>query len=520
MSAAPAKRAAFSAGPGLTNARPGVGKWSRIFTYGVKRQQQDDGSWRTFELGDEAFAQALVNFKRQFAGRGKGMGSDYEHQTMYASQNGQPAPNLCYWGGMAWVKGDQVMGQEAIRAGVPPIDPAAERARLAEQNPAEDPDPSGLWLCCSEITELGAKIIPNYSQLSPLFHDHDTDETGADVGLAVQNASFVNVAFQGGTAFNFSKMSAHDDKVAKVMREFYAGTLKSSDGSSVTDEQQAKAIAESEARAAAASKDIKMNDMPPDMMGKLSKFGFLPDKPETAESAYAAYMEGTDDPAEERKKIAEMYKAMRAKMAAAQPQSDGPGSLPGGAPNAAPPELAAPGLMGKPPMVADADNDGMSKMAKTLAPILDPLKQRLTVAEQTATAATAELAAMKKKTHETALVAFRKEMLEGETARFLPEQGAALDRILDRVGGNIEAAREICEIIPPVAAFSRLTHGGNPIGTKSVPPPGISGMNKTQMGYAFNKAVRERRAKEPALSFAEAQKAVALEQPELYNGSL
>ena len=41
-------------------------------------------------------------------------------------------------------------------------------------------------------------------------------------------------------------MSAKDDKVAKVMREFKRGTLKSSTGKKVTSSKQAKAIAISE----------------------------------------------------------------------------------------------------------------------------------------------------------------------------------------------------------------------------------------------------------------------------------
>lgn len=39
-----------------------------------------------------------------------------------------------------------------------------------------------------------------------------------------------------------------DEKVAKVMREFEAGTLKSSSGELVTSREQALAIAHSEAR--------------------------------------------------------------------------------------------------------------------------------------------------------------------------------------------------------------------------------------------------------------------------------
>lgn len=467
-------RAAFAALAGVS--RPadfGVGKWSRIATYGTKRQRQADGSVRVFEFDDQSFMQGMRNFRAQFAGRGKGMGSDYEHQTLSAPLNGRPAPNLCYWTALGVIdQSGRVVGLEDLRGDAAPLDPAAERARLAEQNPAEDPDPAGVWAYCGEITPLGQQLIPNYSQLSPLFSDDDEDEEGNPIGFAFQNVSFVNVAFQGGTAFTFRK-----------------GT--------------------------------QMNDqMPPELSAKLAKFGYMADKPETIHDAVMGYM-ASDEPAAERAKMAECYKRM-SKMGAmgADAQSDGPGMLPKGAPSATPPELAAPGAMGAMPMVEDKDKDGMARMSRIYETQLAALTKRVQVAESVAQKVASETEERSKKEYQVKLVAFKKEMLESETARYLPDQAADLDALIADVGGDLDKARKHAERLPPVAAFRRWTQGGNPVGITSVPPPGISGMSRNAKGYAFNKAVRELRAKEPALKFEEAQQRIAAEQPDLYDGSL
>lgn len=197
------RRIAFSA-----VARPadfGVGKWSRIATYGLKAQRQPDGSFAQTLFDDEKFGQWLKNFRLMFASRGKGMGSDYEHQTMHAAKNGQPAQNLAYFTALAWVRNGELAGLETLRDGIAPIDPSAERARLAAEYPKADSSPDGVWAYCSEVTELGRSLIPNYSQLSPLFNDSENLEDGEPIDSALLNISFVNIAHQTGTNFAFGK---------------------------------------------------------------------------------------------------------------------------------------------------------------------------------------------------------------------------------------------------------------------------------------------------------------------------
>lgn len=234
-------------------------------------------------------------------------------------------------------------------------------------------------------------------------------------------------------------------------------------------------------------------NLTPEMMAKLGKFGFSADKPESVHDAYHAYMAGTPDSPEERAKVAEAYKKM-GKMAAEPPG--------GSAPAASTPEPPAPGAMGT-----------------QLDPVVAAMQKRVAAAETLLAQFRDEHETRNKKEYGVRLAAFRKEMLEGETARFLPTQEADLDRLIGDVGGDLDKARAHAQLIPPVAAFKRWTQGGNPVGTTSVPPPGISGMSRQGKGFAFNKAVRELRTKEPSLSFEEAQQRIANEQPDLYSGS-
>jgi hypothetical protein len=71
-----------------------------------------------------------------------------------------------------------------------------------------------------------------------------------------------------------AKMSARQKKVAKVMREFKAGTLKGSDGKPVKNRQQAIAIAMSEAGMSKEGKSDAYWDAYIDTMcGSMSKEG-------------------------------------------------------------------------------------------------------------------------------------------------------------------------------------------------------------------------------------------------------
>lgn len=233
-------------------ARPaafGVGKWSRIATYGVKRQRQPDGSWSETRFDDAKFSQWLTNFLLMFGGRGRGMGSDCEHQVLYSAINGAPAENPAYFTGLAWVRKGRVQGLVRLQPDVAPLDPVAESGRLRAEHPTTSGNPDGVWAYCAEVTPYGEEKIPGYSQLSPLVSDDEHLEDGTPIGSALLNVSFVNVAHQTGTNFAFS-----------------------------------------------ATTGGPMEITPEELRKKLSAFG-LPEKADAdgLRKALAAYMEGTED---------------------------------------------------------------------------------------------------------------------------------------------------------------------------------------------------------------------------------
>lgn len=79
-------------------------------------------------------------------------------------------------------------------------------------------------------------------------------------------------------------MSAKQKKVAKVMREFKAGTLKSSSGKPVTNRQQAIAIAMSEAGMSRQGKsDEYWSAYVDEMCGSMSKQGMEEEEEEEKE---------------------------------------------------------------------------------------------------------------------------------------------------------------------------------------------------------------------------------------------
>ena len=225
-----------------------------------------------------------------------------------------------------------------------------------------------------------------------------------------------------------------------------------------------------------------------ELLAKLAKHGLAEDDG-NMEEAYSRYMSETEDGPAERK---EMCKAMEElkKPSEADPDPD-----------------------------KDGDKDGKA-LARIYERQLASLAKRVQVAESVAAKVASETEARAKKEHEAKLAAFRKEMIESAEARYLPEQAADLDQLIADVGGDLDKARVHAMRMPPVAAFKRLTQGGNPVGLTSVPPPGLSAMSRTDKGYSFNAAVAELRKKEPGLSLALAQQRVAAEQPDLYDGAL
>jgi len=192
-----------------------AGKWDRFATFGTKNQ---NGNVFTFSV--ETFGQIVDNFERGF--RGRRLGMDYEHQALNAIENGQPAPNLAYYNALAVIKAGAVVQFSSQDAALPQPAPSVLLEALRQRYP-DDPDADGLWGFRCEHTPLGAQLLPNYEQISPLFAAEGQDEQGNDVGYQLLNVSAVGVAFQDRTVLNLrtrttSALSA-DKQGAKMADE-------------------------------------------------------------------------------------------------------------------------------------------------------------------------------------------------------------------------------------------------------------------------------------------------------------
>lgn len=166
------------------------GVWDRVMTYGRKVK---DGI--TYNFDDDVFDEIIRNFANSKRDK---IGSDYEHQTMNATFNGKPAPNLAYYNAYAKIKNGKVIGFYSKDSSVnPPLD-----------NTRED----GLYAYRAKVTDLGKQLIPNYNEISPLFDAEDTNEKGEVIGFNINNISFVNVSHQEGTTVGFKKGQTMHDK--------------------------------------------------------------------------------------------------------------------------------------------------------------------------------------------------------------------------------------------------------------------------------------------------------------------
>lgn len=185
-----------------------AGKWDRFATFGHKVQ---DG--QEFDFTPDTLGQIVDNFARLFSGRRLGM--DYEHQAMNAPKNGQPAPQLAYYNALAVINGGDVVKFYAQKPDVQKPDPALLLEQLRQRFP-DGETVDGLWGFRCEHTPLGAQLLPNYEQISPLFTSEGTDEQERPVGYHLMNVSAVAVAFQDGTVFNLKHALGYGDSSLHV----------------------------------------------------------------------------------------------------------------------------------------------------------------------------------------------------------------------------------------------------------------------------------------------------------------
>lgn len=163
-------------------APPGVGKWDRFTSWGVKIKGGEESVFNAETLG-----QMVDNFSR----RNNDLSMCYDHQSAFVSENGQPAPALAFYNALALV-----------------IDGAV--VKFAAHDPAvSPPDASGLdngvYGYRSEVTELGRKLLPSYKYISPMFTDAGADEQGNPIGYDLMDVAATNTPFQDGVGLTFHR---------------------------------------------------------------------------------------------------------------------------------------------------------------------------------------------------------------------------------------------------------------------------------------------------------------------------
>ena len=155
--------------------------WDRICVPG---RNVKDGEETVFDA--DTCGQMVANFAR----RGDPIMIDWNHQSSFAHENGQPAPALGFYGALAAVFGGQLVACEYAR-GVEQMQPTG----------LED----GLWGLRTEVTRQGQELLPGFKLLSPTFTPEGTDQQGNAVGYCLLAVAATNTPWQAGTSITFAR---------------------------------------------------------------------------------------------------------------------------------------------------------------------------------------------------------------------------------------------------------------------------------------------------------------------------
>jgi Mu-like prophage I protein len=135
-------------------------------------------------------AASLSQMIDNFITRGDQVPIDFNHQSNYAHENGQPAPGLGFYGALASVF-DGKLEKLGYARGVDPV---------AIGPPLDKP---GLWGYRCEVTELGHQLLPNYKYLSPTFTPEGVDQLSNPIGYQLLAVAATNTPWQAGTELTF-----------------------------------------------------------------------------------------------------------------------------------------------------------------------------------------------------------------------------------------------------------------------------------------------------------------------------
>lgn len=239
-----------------------VGVWDKFTTWGTKYK---DGMDTRFD--EETLTQFIKNWKE----RGDALPMDYNHQSSYASENGQPAPALAWYDALAIVRNGQCIGFDKLDSS-------------GAQGPPESSDKEdGLYGYRSEVTELGQELLPNFKYISPTFSPDGTDEMGNDIGYTLHAVAATNTPFQAGTEITFSA-KRHERK--NNMARFEEETMKKLGLEAGADDE---AVKQAYAAKMEEAKEMLAEEDDPDSMKKMAA-----EMEELAKHYEAAYEEGPE----------------------------------------------------------------------------------------------------------------------------------------------------------------------------------------------------------------------------------
>lgn len=192
-----------------------AGKWDRFTSWGPKVK---GGSETVFN--EETCGQIIDNF----ANRKNDLAMDYDHQAMYSSQNGQPAPALAFYSALMLVVDGEIVRLATHDKGVIP--------------PFVSDFENGIYGYRSEITPMGEKLLPNYKYISPLFVTDGKDELGNDIGYDLVDVAATNIPFQDDVAITFHT-GASSARKASIMNAQLMKKLGLADDASAEDQEKA-----------------------------------------------------------------------------------------------------------------------------------------------------------------------------------------------------------------------------------------------------------------------------------------
>lgn len=175
--------------------------WDRGATFGEKVK---NGRLSIFSV--DTFNEFTDNWLK----RGERLSLCYNHQSAFVEENGQPAPALAQYDAIAIVAGGKIVRFErllASTAAAPKIKELEQRVAQLATSLDPKPTPDGMWFYRGLVTDMGQKLLPGFSYISPMFTTTGADENGNPQGYTLIDLAATNTPFQAGCVISFDRAS-------------------------------------------------------------------------------------------------------------------------------------------------------------------------------------------------------------------------------------------------------------------------------------------------------------------------